>query len=270
MCHHRPTSIIPIIVINPIGVVLGLFFSLTHSFGIRILKNIPRRYSLQHPWWSTHTLPPLIPSSLRICSRDLAAVWSPRSATCSSILVFSSDLLSSKCGALVVVNTLARFCVSLPSSQAWQIPGRWHKLLGYCRHPGTETMQLRPWLLGTNARWWPSKLASITFPLFGFTGIRTLLRVDYFERQSFHQKLAFNRCANSSPLSFLLVIHFWAWNVYDLFRFAAAWSKFVRLLIQFYHCPLKTKKLNWYVKSAYVPAEGDRRKELIAKQPASF
>lgn len=270
MCHHRPTSIIPIIIINPIGVIWGLFFlSLTHPFGIRILKNAPRRYSLQYPRWSTHTLPPLIPSSSRICSRDLAAVWSPRSVTCSSISVFSSDLLGLKCGAFVVVNTLARFCVSLqlhrPSSQAWQIPGCWHKLLGYPRHPGTETMQLRPWLLGTNARWWPSKLASIPFPLFGFTGIRKLLRVDYFERQSFHQKLAVNRCANSSPLSFLLVIPFWDWNVYDLFRFAAAWSKFVRLFIQFYHCPLKTEELNWYVKSAYVPAEGDQRNELIAK-----
>ena len=214
MCHHRPTSIIPIIIINPIGVIWGLFFlSLTHPFGIRISKNVPRRYSLQYPRWSTHTLPPLIPSSSRICSRDLAAVWSPRSVTCSSISVFSSDLLGLKCGAFVVVNTLARFCVSLqlhrPSSQAWQIPGRWHKLLGYRRHPGTETMQLRPWLLGTNARWWPSKLASIPFPLFGFTGIRKLLRVNYFERQSFHQKLAVNRCANSSPLSFLLVIPFW-------------------------------------------------------------
>jgi hypothetical protein len=148
VCHHRPTSIIPII-INTIGVILGLsfFLSLTHPFRIRISKNAPRCYSLQYTWWSTHPLPPLIPSSTRICSRDLAAAWSPRSATCSSISVFSSDLLGFKRGAFVV-NTLARFRVNLqlhrPSSQPWQIPGRWHKLLGYCRHPGTETMQLRP------------------------------------------------------------------------------------------------------------------------------
>lgn len=146
--HHRPTSIIPIIIINPIGVILGLFFFVSHT-SIRNSDIEKRPSALFSPIsLVVYTLPPLIPSSSRICSRDLAAVRSPRFVTCSSISVFSSDLLGLKCGAFVDINTLARFCVSLqlhrPSSQAWQIPGRWHKLLGYCRHPGTETMQLRP------------------------------------------------------------------------------------------------------------------------------